>query len=63
MKALSELGISPSAAPELYECLSEAVNEECKFGCGKTANDSCEHKGFCFVQKWRKALAKASGEE
>lgn len=58
-----------AAAPELYECLREAVIEMCHncLSCkGKRNADKCslkEDEGKCFIQKWRKVLAKAAGEE
>lgn len=55
-----------AAAPELYECLREAVIESCvNMPCCSGAPDyKCSQKlsGKCFVTKWRKALAKAAGE-
>lgn len=50
-----------SAAPELYDCLRSATIAECR---------GCTHKSDCHdyiipcpIRRWRKALAKASGEE
>ena len=58
-----------AAAPELYECLREAV----MYHCGEDPMADCENKCYgnpaclsagttCMVEKWRKALAKAAGE-
>ena len=55
-----------AAAPELYECLRDAVIETChNFECcGDAPNFECnEPDGRCFVQRWRAALAKAEGGE
>lgn len=47
-----------SAAPELYECLREAVSEYC-YACPMLDDDKCtKEAGACFVQKWRAALEK-----
>lgn len=50
------------SAPELYECLHEAVIEFChNFSCcGDAPGYACNGDG-CFVTKWRDALARASG--
>ena len=50
-----------AAAPELYECLHEAVIRKC--ACCTTDDDGgCDFEE-CFVNKWRKALEKAGGAE
>lgn len=50
-----------AAAPELYECLHEAVIRKCS--CCTTDDDGgCDFEE-CFVNKWRKALEKAGGAE
>lgn len=54
------------AAPELYECLREAVIEMCHGHacCGSAPEYKCNGvDGDCFVKRWRSALAKAAGEE
>lgn len=49
-----------AAAPELYECLHEAVIRKCS--CCTTDDDGgCDFEE-CFVNKWRKVLEKAGGE-
>lgn len=48
-----------AAAPELYECLREAVD----FHCGKCINKGGQCNTDCLFYKWRAALAKAAGEE
>lgn len=54
-----------SAAPEMYECLREAVNESCKMCYSYKFDDQCHlsKHDSCFIQRWRAALAKAAGEE
>ena len=47
-----------SAAPELYECLYEAVY----FHCSRCPAHGCGCNKDCLFHKWRLALAKASGE-
>ena len=50
-------------APEMYECLREAVEEKCH-GCSRLDNGKCtKESGACFVQRWRAALEKAGGAE
>ena len=49
-----------SAAPDLYDCLREAVCEMCH-DCPRNNHDSREECDQCFVQRWRDALAKAAG--
>lgn len=52
------------AAPELYDCLREAVIEMChSHSCCGTEDECNGLDGRCFVQRWRKALAKAAGED
>ena len=51
-----------SAAPELYECLREAVLLKCS-GCASDAEEECLWQGECFAKKWRAALEKAGGAE
>lgn len=52
-----------SAAPDMYECLREAVSEYCH-GCVRLDNGKCtKDAGACFVQRWRAALEKAGGAE
>lgn len=46
------------AAPELYECLYEAV----EFHCSKCPAHGCGCNRDCLFHKWRLALSKASGE-
>lgn len=53
-----------AAAPELYECLHEAVIEVCHgHACCGTEHECNGVDGDCFVKRWRKVLAKAAGEE
>lgn len=53
-----------AAAPELYECLREAVIEMChSHSCCGMEYECNGLNGRCFVQRWRAALAKAAGEE
>ena len=48
-----------AAAPELYECLREAVIGMCH-DCDNYEDDGCVNTaGACYVQRWRKALAEA----
>ena len=47
-----------AAAPELYDCLREAVGEMCH-DCPRNNHDSREECDQCFVQRWREALRKA----
>lgn len=54
-----------SAAPEMYECLLEAIEDKCRkckaswYGeCVTTDGKDCE-----MVAKWKSVLAKAAGEE
>ena len=49
-----------AAAPDLYDCLREAVGEMCH-DCPRNNHDSREECDQCFVQRWREALAKAAG--
>ena len=52
-----------AAAPELFDCLREAVVEMC-YRCDDYCADNCgcnEKPGKCFVQRWRAALTKAAG--
>ena len=54
------------AAPEMYECLREAVVEVCHEcpHCGQYPSYECNDKACqCFPNKWRAVLAKAAGEE
>ena len=53
-----------AAAPELYECLREAVEEKCRT-CIVDGNGVCRVKEGhrCHIERWRQALAKAAGEE
>ena len=52
-----------AAAPDLYAALREAVSEDCGNCQARMSDDSCGlADGECFVQRWRKALAKAQGE-
>lgn len=53
-----------AAAPELYECLSEAVEEKCRT-CIVEGNGVCRIKEGhrCHIARWRWVLAKAAGEE
>lgn len=53
-----------AAAPELYECLREAVVEMCHGHacCGEDYECNGVDRD-CFVRRWRAALAKAAGEE
>lgn len=50
-----------SAAPELYDCLRSATIAECR-GC-KHKSDCHDYIIPCPIRRWRRALAKASGEE
>lgn len=52
-----------AAAPELYECLREAVIETChNFKCcGPAPEYACNGSKDCFVKRWRSALNKAKG--
>lgn len=55
-----------AAAPELYECLREAVLEMCHecLSCGGYPSYECKGPNDrCFLAKWRAALAEAAGEE
>lgn len=55
-----------AAAPELYECLREAVLEMCHecLSCGGYPSYKCKDPNDrCFLAKWRAALAEAAGEE
>lgn len=53
-----------AAAPELYECLREAVVEMCHgHACCGEEYECNGLDGRCFVMRWRAALAKAAGEE
>ena len=51
-----------AAAPDLYECLREAVEKRCGWCAWKdgSAPDVCAK---CDVPRWRKALEKAGGAE
>lgn len=59
-----------AAAPELYDCLREAIVEHC-YNCEhshdgyhhRVDGEQCQRGGDCLVKEWRKALAKAAGEE
>lgn len=52
-----------SDAPELYECLREAVSEACK-RCYSHEDGECRLRGdTCMVQRWRAALERAGGAE
>lgn len=46
-----------AAAPELYECLREAICQTCLYCKYKKCNE-CN-----IVNKWKDAIAKANGEE
>lgn len=52
-----------AAAPDLYDALREAVSESCHTCDGwHRDGDRCgQADGYCFVQRWRKALEKAGG--
>lgn len=54
-----------AAAPEMYECLREAVNESCKMCYSRKFDDQCRlsKHDSCFIQRWRAVIAKAAGEE
>lgn len=55
-----------AAAPELYDCLYEALVEKCR-GCDKALykGGACwaSDKTYCPIKRWRKALEKAGGAE
>lgn len=54
-----------AAAPELYECLREAVKEKCE-SCKASWYGKCvtpDGKDCEVIAKWRVALAKAGGTE
>ena len=48
-----------AAAPEMYECLREAVEYHCQDRCPA---HGCGCNKDCLFYKWRDAIAKASGE-
>lgn len=52
-------------APEMYECLREAVANHCHGCiCEEEWDGACtKETGACFVQRWRKALERAGGAE
>ena len=53
-----------AAAPELYECLRDAVIETCNLceSCSGHPEYKCENKeSKCFVKKWHAVLEKAGG--
>lgn len=53
-----------ASAPELYECLREAVVEMCHgHACCGMEYECNGVDGDCFIKRWRAALAKAAGEE
>lgn len=52
-----------AAAPELYEALREAVSDKCVGCCRRIDDENGNCATLCMVGNWRKALAKASGEE
>ena len=52
-----------SAAPELYEALREAVSDKCVGCCRRVDDENGNCASLCMVGSWRKALAKAAGEE
>lgn len=49
------------AAPKLYECLSEAVEDKCHF-CVADEDERRELCDQCIVADWKDALAEAAGE-
>ena len=49
------------AAPRLYECLKEAVEDKCHF-CVADEDERRELCDQCIVADWKDALAEASGE-
>ena len=51
-----------TAAPDLYECLREAVISRCGGRCDWSNGWECQFPDeMCEVQRWRKALEKAGG--
>lgn len=52
-----------AAAPELYEALREAVSDKCVGCCRRIDDENGNCASLCMVGSWRKALAKAAGEE
>ena len=53
-----------AAAPDLYECLREAVISRCGGRCAWSNGWECQFLDeMCEVQRWRKALEKAGGGE
>ena len=53
-----------AAAPDLYECLREAVISRCGGRCDWSNGLECRFPDeLCEVQRWRKALEKAGGAE
>lgn len=51
-----------AAAPEMYECLQEAITQMCG-ECPTGKNHRCNQiDGDCFVIKWIEAAKKARGE-